>query len=38
MVVDFPAYIKKARELIAKQDVRLLVAAPCNPRIDGVNL
>ena len=27
---------KKARELIVKQEVRLLVAAPCNPRIDGV--
>ena len=34
----FAAYLKKARELIEKQDVRLLVAAPCNPRIDGVDL
>ena len=32
----FAAYLKKARELIVKQEVRLLVAAPCNPRIDGV--
>ena len=32
----FAAYLKKARELIERQDVRLLVAAPCNPRIDGV--
>ena len=34
----FAAYLKKARELIERQDVRLLVAAPCNPRIDGVVL
>ena len=34
----FNAYLKKVRELIVKQEVRLLVAAPCNPRIDGVNL
>jgi hypothetical protein len=34
----FAAYLKKARELIAAQEVRLLVAAPCNPRIDGVEL
>ena len=34
----FGAYLKKARELIAKQEIRLLVAAPCNPRIEGVNL
>lgn len=34
----FAAYLKKARELIERQDVRLLVAAPCNPRIDGVDL
>ena len=32
----FAAYLKKARELIERQDVRLLVAAPCNPRIEGV--
>lgn len=32
----FAAYLKKARELILKQEVRMLVAAPCNPRIDGV--
>lgn len=34
----FAAYLKKARELILEQEVRLLVAAPCNPRIEGVNL
>ena len=34
----FAAYLKKARELIVKQEVRLLVAAPCNPRIEGVDL
>ena len=34
----FAAYLKKARELIERQDVRLLVAAPCNPRIEGVVL
>ena len=34
----FAAYLKKARELITAQDVRLLVAAPCNPRIEGVDL
>lgn len=34
----FAAYLKKARELIVKQDVSLLVAAPCNPRIESVNL
>lgn len=34
----FAAYLKKARELTVKQEVRLLVAAPCNPRIEGVNL
>ena len=34
----FAAYLKKARELIERQDVRLLVAAPCNPRIEGVEL
>ena len=33
----FAAYLKKARELIVKQEVRLLVAAPFNPRIEGVN-
>ncbi len=33
----FAAYLKKARELIERQDVRLLVAAPCNPRIEGVD-
>ena len=32
----FAIYLKKARDLIVKQEVRLLVAAPCNPRIDGV--
>lgn len=34
----FAAYLKKARELILKQEVRLLVPAPCNPRIQGVEL
>lgn len=34
----FAAYLRKARELIAAQEVRLLVAAPCNPRIAGVDL
>ena len=34
----FAAYLKKARELIERQDVRLLVAAQCNPRIEGVVL
>ena len=34
----FAAYLKKARELITAQEVRLLVAAPCNPRIEGVEL
>lgn len=34
----FAAYLKKARELILEQEVRLLVAAPCNPRVEGVNL
>lgn len=34
----FAAYLKKARELIAKQEVRLLTPAACNPRIDGVDL
>lgn len=34
----FDTYLKKARELITAQDVRLLVAAPCNPRIEGVVL
>lgn len=34
----FAAYLKKARDLIEKQEVRLLVAAPCNPKIDGVTL
>lgn len=33
----FAAYLKKARELIVAQEVRLLVAAPCNPRIEGVD-
>jgi hypothetical protein len=32
----FDAYLKKARELITAQEVRLLVAAACNPRIEGV--
>lgn len=32
----FAAYLKKARELIVAQEVRLLVPAPCNPRIEGV--
>ena len=32
----FSAYLKKARELIVKQEVRLLVGAACNPRIEGV--
>ena len=35
---EFAAYLKKARELIAAQEVRLLVAAPCNPRIEGVEV
>jgi hypothetical protein len=34
----FAAYLKKARELITAQEVRLLVAAQCNPRIEGVEL
>lgn len=34
----FAAYLKKVREPIVKQEVRLLAAAPCNPRIEGVNL
>jgi len=34
----FAAYLKKVRELLVKQEVRLLAAAPCNPRIEGVNL
>lgn len=34
----FATYLKKARELIVRQEVRLLVAAPCNPRIEGINL
>ncbi|HEV8110405.1 MAG TPA: NIPSNAP family protein [Burkholderiales bacterium] len=33
----FAAYLRKARELITAQEVRLLVAAPCNPRIEGVD-
>lgn len=32
----FAAYLKKARELIAEQEVRLLVPAACNPRIEGL--
>ena len=34
----FAAYLTKARELITEQEVRLLVAAPCNPRVEGVQL
>ena len=34
----FATYLKKARELITAQEVRLLVAASCNPRIEGVEL
>ena len=34
---EFMAYLKKAREFIAEQDVRLLVPSACNPKIDGVN-
>jgi hypothetical protein len=34
----FASYLKKARELIEKQEVRLLVAATCNPRIEGVQV
>jgi hypothetical protein len=34
----FAAYLKKARELIVAQEVRLLVPAACNPRIEGVDL
>jgi hypothetical protein len=33
----FAAYLKKARELITAQEVRLLAPAACNPRIEGVN-
>lgn len=33
----FAAYLKKARELIVRQDVSLMVPAACNPRIDGVD-
>jgi hypothetical protein len=29
----FAAYLVKARDLIAAQEVRLLVAAPCNPAV-----
>jgi hypothetical protein len=32
----FAAYLKKARELIAAQEVRLLVPARCNPGIEAV--
>jgi hypothetical protein len=32
---EFAGYLKKAREYIDKQEVRLLVAAPCNPRFEG---
>ncbi len=31
----FAAYVKKARELITKQEVRLLVGASFNPSVDG---
>ena len=31
----FAAYVKKARELITKQEVRLLVGASFNPPVDG---
>ncbi|TAK81666.1 MAG: NIPSNAP family protein [Betaproteobacteria bacterium] len=34
----FAAYLKKARELIVAQEVRLLAPAPCNPRIEGVEV
>jgi len=34
----FAAYLKKVRDLIVRQEVRLLATAPCNPRIEGVNL
>ena len=34
----FAAYLAKARELIVRQEVRLLVSVPCNPRIEGVEL
>jgi len=34
----FSAYLKKARELIVAQEVRLLIPARCNPRIDGVEV
>ena len=34
----FAAYLKKAREFIVAQEVRLLKPAPCNPRIEGVDL
>lgn len=34
----FDTYVRKARQLIEKQDVRLLSSVPCNPKIEGVNL
>jgi hypothetical protein len=35
---EFMAYLVKAREYITDQEVRLLVSAPCNPKIEGVNV
>jgi len=34
----FAAYLVKARAFIDKQEVRLLMPAACNPRIEGVSL
>ena len=34
----FAAYLQRARAFIEAQEVRLLVGAPCNPRIDGVDI
>lgn len=35
---SFAAYLKKARELIVAQEVRLLVSASCNPPVEGVEI
>ena len=34
----FIAYLGKVREFLGEQEVRLLVPASCNPRIEGVEL
>jgi hypothetical protein len=34
----YDVYVRKARRLIEKQDIRLLSPVPCNPKIDGVDL